>query len=58
MNPIRLPRAAVQLAAAAAPGDPVRIEQQHGEAVLTVAADQRVRPCAGGQLTASIGVTE
>lgn len=42
MKPIRLPRAAVQLVAAAAPGDPVRIEQQPAGAVLTVAAGRRV----------------
>lgn len=42
MNPIRLPRAAVQLVAAAAPGDPVRIEQHPAGAVLTVAAGRRV----------------
>jgi len=42
MNPIRLPRAAVQLVAAAAPGDLVQIQQRAEAAVLTVAAGQRV----------------
>ncbi len=42
MNPIRLPRAAVQLVAAAGPTGLVRIEQKPAGPVLTVTAGQRV----------------
>lgn len=42
MNPIRLPRAAVQLVAAAGEHDPVQIKQIAGAAVLTITTGERV----------------
>jgi hypothetical protein len=42
MNPIRFPRAAVQLVAAAGEHDPVQIKQLAGAAVLTITTGSRV----------------